>query len=114
MALPLLFALCSKLLLITILTLSFLAFQVPFSAGTIIAGFSISYLFLVISPVPAGIGVFEGAMTLALSSLHITLAEAAIITLTYRAVTFWFPLILGYPIFRSINKIKPQNILTSQ
>jgi hypothetical protein len=114
MALPLLFALCSKLLLISILTLSFLAFKVPFSAGTIIAGFGTSYLFLVVSPVPAGIGVFEGAMTLAFNSLHVTLADAAVVTLTYRAVTFWFPLILGYPIFHSINAIKPKAIPSSQ
>jgi uncharacterized protein (TIRG00374 family) len=103
MALPLFFALCNKLLLISILALSFLAFKVPFTVGTIIAGFSTSYLFLVISPTPSGIGVFEGALTLSLSSLFVTLADAAVITLTYRAATFWFPLILGFPIFRSLN-----------
>jgi uncharacterized protein (TIRG00374 family) len=113
MALPLLFALCNKLLLISVLALSFLAFQVPFSAGTVIAGFSISYLFMMISPTPSGIGVFEGALTLVLNSLQITLAEAAVVTLTYRAVTFWFPLILGYPVFHSVNSAKPKPLPSS-
>jgi uncharacterized protein (TIRG00374 family) len=101
---PVLFAITSKSLLVAILTLSFLAFQVPFSAGTIIASFSTSYLFLIISPTPAGVGVFEGAMTLSLTSLHVTLADAAVITLTYRAVTFWFPLLLGFIVVRGLNQ----------
>jgi len=41
---PLFLALLSKTLLVIIFLLTFLAFQVPFSAGTIIAGFSIGYL----------------------------------------------------------------------
>ncbi len=101
---PLLFALTNKLLLVSILTLSFLAFQVPFSVGTIIASFSTSYLFMMISPTPAGVGVFEGALTLSLSSLNVSLADAAVITLTYRAVTFWFPLLLGFLVVRGVGQ----------
>jgi uncharacterized protein (TIRG00374 family) len=106
MAVPLAFSFCSKLLLMCILIISFLAFKVPFSVGTIIAGFSTGYLFMVISPTPSGIGVFEGALTLALNSLWVSLADAAVITLTYRAVTFWLPLAIGFPVFRSLNKIQ--------
>ncbi|MBE3144044.1 MAG: flippase-like domain-containing protein, partial [Planctomycetes bacterium] len=47
---PLFLALLSKTLLVIIFLLTFLAFQVPFSAGTIIAGFSIGYLFMIVSP----------------------------------------------------------------
>lgn len=101
---PVLFAIVSKSLLVVILTLAFIAFQVPFSVGTIIASFSTSYLFLIISPTPAGVGIFEGAMTLSLTSLHVTLADAAVITLTYRAVTFWFPLLLGFIVVRSLGQ----------
>jgi uncharacterized protein (TIRG00374 family) len=107
---PFLFAILSKSLLVAILTLSFLAFQVPFSLGTIIASFTTSYLFLLISPTPAGVGVFEGAMTLSLTSLHVILAEAAVITLTYRAITFWFPLLLGFIFVRGLGQhTKPNN-----
>jgi uncharacterized protein (TIRG00374 family) len=82
---------------------SFLSFDVPFSAGTIIGGFSISYLFLVVSPTPSGIGVVEGIMALSLNSLHVEWSQAVVITLTYRAITFWIPLGVGALAFRSLH-----------
>ena len=92
---PMLFAILNKTMLMGVMSAIFLAFQVPFSAGTIIGGFAISYLFLVISPTPAGIGIVEGIMPLALSSLNVPWSQAIIITLAYRGVTFWFPLGIG-------------------
>jgi uncharacterized protein (TIRG00374 family) len=92
---PLLLALVNKTLLMSVMAAVFLAFKVPFSAGTIIGGFSISYLFLIISPTPAGIGIVEGIMPLALSSLNVPWSQAIIVTLAYRGVTFWFPLGVG-------------------
>lgn len=93
--LPILFALINKALLLSIFTLVFLAFNVPISIGTLIAGFSIGYLFLIVSPTPAGIGIVEGSLTLALTSMYIPLGLAAIITLAYRGITFWLPLLVG-------------------
>lgn len=103
---PMLFAFANKALLIGILIASFLAFQVPFSAGTIIGGFAISYLFLIISPTPSGIGIVEGIMPLALSSLRVPWSQAVIITLAYRGITFWFPLGMGAIAFRTLNREK--------
>ena len=78
----------------------FLAFQIPFSAGTIIGGFAISYLFLIVSPTPSGIGIVEGVMPLALSSLRVPLSQGLIVTLAYRGITFWLPLGIGAIAFR--------------
>ncbi len=97
---PMLLALSNKTLLITILLLAFLAFKVPFSVGTLIAGFSIGYLFLIVSPTPSGIGIVEGVLTLVLSSLAVPLSAAAIIALAYRGITFWAPLLFGMAAFR--------------
>ncbi|MBM3152330.1 MAG: flippase-like domain-containing protein [Chloroflexi bacterium] len=101
---PFLFALNNKAILICILALSFLSFGTPFSVGTIIGGFSIGYLFVIVSPTPAGIGFMEGAMTLGLRSLQVPTATAALVTLAYRAATFWFPLLLGGLSFRYLNR----------
>ena len=60
LAIPILFSFANKALLMCVLVSIFLAFKVPFSAGTIIGGFAIAYLFLIISPTPAGIGIVEG------------------------------------------------------
>ncbi len=101
---PMLFALNNKALLICILLLTFLAFRVPFSAGTIIAGFAIGYLFFIVSPTPSGVGVVEGMLPLALNSLRVPWSQAVIITLTFRAITFWVPLGLGGLAFRWLQK----------
>src|SRR5512138_3435060 len=92
---PFLYSLAGKIILMLILMCVFLAFQIPFSAGTIIGGFAISYLFLIVSPTPSGIGIVEGVMPLALSSLGVEWSQAVIITLAYRGITFWIPLGVG-------------------
>lgn len=99
---PLLHALLNKALLIGILLCAFLSFDVPFSAGTIIAGWAIGYLFLVVSPTPNGIGIVEGVMPLALSSLRVSYEAAVVVTLVYRAVTFWLLLGAGAWAFRRL------------
>ncbi len=100
---PILWGLLNKGLLMLILTCAFLSFEVPFSAGTIIAGFSMAYLFLIVSPTPSGIGIVEGLMPIALSSLNVNWSQAVVITLIYRAVTFWVPLAIGAWAFRSLH-----------
>ena len=114
MLLPLLLGLISKILLLIVLLLSFRAYQVPYSPGTIVAGFSIAYLFLIISPTPSGIGVVEGLLTVGLNSMYVPLGQAAIVALTYRAVTFWVPLLLGPAAFRLLAHLPgPNPTLTS-
>lgn len=93
--LPAVLALSSKALLVSILFLVFEAFQVPISPGTLIAGFTVSYLFFIVSPTPSGIGVVEGAMILALNSMYVSLGAATVIALAYRGITFWVPLAFG-------------------
>jgi len=104
LAIPILFSFANKALLISVLLSTFMAFKVPFSAGTVIGGFAISYLFLIISPTPAGIGIVEGIMPLALSSLHVPWSQAVIITLAYRGITFWIPLGVGAIAFQILNR----------
>ena len=88
------------------LMLIFLAFGVPFSAGTIIAGFSLMTLFIVISPTPGGVGIVEGAMPLALNSLGVPLGMAVVITLAYRGTSFWPQVLLGIPALRLVSRSK--------
>jgi uncharacterized protein (TIRG00374 family) len=103
LARPLLHALFGKAVLIGILVCAFLSFDVPFSAGTIVAGWAIGFLFLIISPTPNGIGIVEGLMPLTLTSLRVPYEAAVVITLLYRAVTFWFLLAVGAWAFRRLH-----------
>ncbi|MCX6057051.1 MAG: lysylphosphatidylglycerol synthase transmembrane domain-containing protein [Chloroflexi bacterium] len=100
---PVLWGILDKILLMCVLICAFLSFEVPFSADTIIAGFSIAYLFLIVSPTPSGIGIVEGLMPIALTSLSVDWSQAVVITLTYRTVTFWVPFGIGALAFRSLH-----------
>jgi glycosyltransferase 2 family protein len=100
---PVLWGILDKALLMGILVFSFLSFEVPFSPGTIIAGFALTYLFLIVSPTPSGIGIVEGLMPIALNSLNVDWSHAVLITLTYRTVTFWVPFGVGAWAFRSLH-----------
>ena len=100
---PLAHALIGKAFLIGILLCAFLSFDVPFSAGTLIAGWAIGYLFLVVSPTPNGIGIVEGLMPLTLTSLRVPYEAAVVVTLAYRAVTFWWMLAVGAWAFRRLH-----------
>jgi uncharacterized protein (TIRG00374 family) len=107
---PTALSLVSKGLLVTVLFLMFLSFNVPLSFGTLIAGFSVGYLYMIVSPTPSGIGVVEGALPLALGSLHIPIAAAAVVVLSYRGITFWLPLLFGMLAFRWLSRRKKISI----
>jgi glycosyltransferase 2 family protein len=96
-------SLIGKGLLISILYLTFLAFDQPVSADTLIGGFSIGSLFVIVSPTPYGLGIVEGVMTLALKSLGVPLEAATVITLAYRGVTFWLPFGYGFVALRVLH-----------
>jgi uncharacterized protein (TIRG00374 family) len=76
----------------------------PFTVGTLVGGFSIAYLFLIVSPTPSGVGVVEGILPVALSTLRVKWEAAVLITLAYRFVTFWFPLAVGAIAFRLLQR----------
>ena len=105
---PFMYSLNNFALLLCVLAFTFLTLGTPFTVGTLVAGFAISYLFLIVSPTPSGLGVMEGVMTLILTTLGVKLEAAALITLTYRFLTFWFPLVVGAVAFRILGgKTKP-------
>jgi uncharacterized protein (TIRG00374 family) len=107
---PLLLSLFGKILLMGVLACAFLSFNIPFRVGTIIVGFSIGFLFLIVSPTPSGVGVVEGVMALALHSPRVAWGSAILITLAYRGVTFWLPLLVGLWAFRLINSNRAKKV----
>ncbi|MBN1265110.1 MAG: flippase-like domain-containing protein [Anaerolineales bacterium] len=104
---PALLALLGKALLNSVLAFIFLAFGQTITLGTLVGGFSISYLFVIISPTPAGLGFVEGAMSLALTSLRVPFTQSIILTLSYRGITFWLTLVYGIIALRFVNRLTP-------
>jgi uncharacterized protein (TIRG00374 family) len=110
---PAAIALLARFLHVSILALTFLAFEVPFTVGTVIAGYSIGFLFVIVSPTPAGLGLVEGIMTLTLTSLRVPLGAATVITLAFRALTFWLPFVYGFIALRWLERLWKQRALES-
>lgn len=109
--LPALLAFNSKLMLLIIFALSFAAFDVPVSPGTIIVGYSIGFLFTAASPTPGGLGIVEGVLPLVLSTMWIPLGTGAVITLAFRAFTFWLPLLIGMAAFNWLGRGQEKRVI---
>ena len=101
--------------IIDILTLYliFLAFNQPIGPGALAAGYAVGILFWIISITPQGIGVVEGVMVLVFTSLGISATVATTVTLAFRGLTFWIPMLLGFVAIRRIRTFAPdQRALT--
>jgi hypothetical protein len=105
--LALFFSALSKSILLGELSLMFLAFASPISAGTLLAAYALAYLFVIVSPTPAGVGVVEGVLTLTLTSMFIPIEKAALVALGYRITSFWLPFIAGFISFQLLHLKKP-------
>lgn len=62
----------------------------------LLSGYALGMLFVVVSPTPNGVGFVEGSMALAYTSMGVTGAAAATVTLIYRGFSFWIPLMIGF------------------
>jgi uncharacterized protein (TIRG00374 family) len=80
----------------------FLAFGSHPAPGQLITGYAVGVLFMIVSISPSGVGIMEGAMTTAYVSVGISLDKAALVTFTYRALSFWFPVIAGFFVMRRV------------
>jgi phosphatidylglycerol lysyltransferase len=91
----------------------FLAFHQPVTLGVLVAGYSIGILFWIVSITPQGIGIVEGMMTLVFTSLGVPAERAAIVSLSFRGLTFWLPLLIGFFVFqrlKTFNNEKPASV----
>lgn len=90
--------------MISLRFMMFAAFHQTLSVGTLVAGYSIGQLFLIVSPTPSGIGFVESAMTLGLRGLRVPLDSAAVITMAYRGFTCWLPVVYGLAAMRVLDR----------
>jgi uncharacterized protein (TIRG00374 family) len=74
----------------------FLAYAPHARFGTAVAGFSIGIVFWVITFIPEAIGAVEGVMLLIFTTLGMSPAEAGAITVAFRGVSFWLPIMIGF------------------
>lgn len=80
----------------------FLAYQQPVPAGAVVAGFALDVVFSVVSFIPRGMGVAEGVITVALTSLGVPAAKALVIALVARGLNIWLPFLPGFFFLRKV------------
>ena len=85
----------------------FLAFREALRPGVVVAGYAFGILSWLLSPVPQGIGVVEGVMTLVYTSLGVTAEPATLIVLSFRGLTFWLPMFVGFLLLRRLRSLRP-------
>jgi phosphatidylglycerol lysyltransferase len=88
----------------------FRAFHQPVSFGVLIAGYAMAVLFWIVSITPQGIGVVEGTMALVLTSLGVPAERATVIALSFRGLTFWLPLMIGFLLLRRVRSFAPPEV----
>ncbi len=106
-------SLLSQAVDIATLTCLFLTFGQPLQAGPIIATFSIAMALWSVLPFQ-GIGVVEATMSLVLTGFGIPGGTATVIALTFRGLTFWIPLALGFVLLRRTSTFSPAQETVAQ
>jgi phosphatidylglycerol lysyltransferase len=101
-------ALLGHLVDLATLCVLFLAFRQPISLGPLVAGYSMLILFLIVSPTPMGVGVVEGVTPFVLISLGVPAAAATVITLAFRGLSFWLPLLIGFVLLQRVKTFRAE------
>ncbi|MCZ7572220.1 MAG: flippase-like domain-containing protein [Ardenticatenaceae bacterium] len=79
----------------------FLAFQQTVAIGILLAAFGMGIVFFVVS-VFQGAGAVEAIMTLVFTAAGIPKTKAVVISLAFRGLNFWLPLLIGFFFLRKV------------
>jgi phosphatidylglycerol lysyltransferase len=85
-----------------------LAFYKPVNLEVLLATYFIMFLFTVVSITPQGVGIVEGVMVLVLGSFGMVSESATVITLAFRGLSFWLPLLIGFILLRQLRMFNPK------
>ena len=88
---------------ITIFAL-FRGFGVPIIIYLVPVGFILTKIISLLPVSPGALILYEGSMAFFFSKLGVRLGSAAIVTLLYRALSFWLPILLGFVLYRKLQK----------
>jgi uncharacterized protein (TIRG00374 family) len=80
-----------------VLYLAFTALHVPASVQLMAAGYTVATLLNIVSVTPGGIGFAEGGMTAVFASMGVPVEQSLLVSLLYRTIFTWFPLLVGLP-----------------
>jgi uncharacterized protein (TIRG00374 family) len=92
----------------------FAAFHQRVHPGVLVTGFAVGAVFWLVPVTPQGVGVVEGMMTLVYTSLGVPLEPAAVVALSFRGLSLYLPVLLGFlQVRRVTGRIEPLDGRTS-
>jgi phosphatidylglycerol lysyltransferase len=103
LAVTLLIALAMHLTSVASLYCLFQAFHQTPTPVILVVGYAMSFLFMIVSPTPSGIGVVEVIVPLVYSSMGVPAAAGTAVTLSFRGLSFWLPMLLGFFLLRQLS-----------
>jgi uncharacterized protein (TIRG00374 family) len=68
------------------------------SPGVLLAGYGLPLLLGKVTFLPGGVGIVEGTMAALYDGLGVPDGVTVVVILTYRALSFWLPTLLGFPL----------------
>ncbi|MDP9315963.1 MAG: flippase-like domain-containing protein [Chloroflexota bacterium] len=71
--------------------------------SVVVLGYSLAYFFSTLSSLPGGGGTFEALMVVTMTNLGVESAIALSVTLLYRLLAFWLPLLISSVIYRRVH-----------
>ena len=78
----------------------FAAFNLPVFSTIPLLTYVVSVMFTIVSPTPQGVGIVEGAMSVVATAQGLAGPVATTVTLVYRLLSFWLPLLVGITLLR--------------
>ena len=90
------YGLISQAMLAIVLAVLLRAFGQHAYPATVLGGLGMAGLYTVVSPTPLGLGVVEGAVAIVLASLGLNAGAALIVSLAFRGITLWVPVLYGF------------------
>lgn len=96
-------ALSANILEIAALFAAFMAFHQWIGLGPLVAGYAVAFVLSIVVPTPRGIGVVESAVPLIYASLGVPLEVATVVVLSFRFVSIWMPILIGFLLMQSMH-----------
>ena len=86
------------------LGLLFAAAGHPVGPGVLLAGYGLPLLLGKLSLLPGGVGVTEAGMTAMYGGLGVAPTATVLVVLAYRALSFWLPTLVGFPLILRLQR----------
>jgi uncharacterized protein (TIRG00374 family) len=88
----------------------FIAAGNPISPEVLLTGYGVPYLLgRMAFIIPGGIGIVEGSMTALFTGLGVPYPVAVTVVLSYRAISFWFPVLIGFLLLLVLHPVSGTN-----